>query len=141
MNNKIKLRSAKQFLREDGVYEFPFVCMDTTPGGSNLGRIEWHIEPIRGRKHRGRYYIEKLLVYASQTRNKKYRGIVFEISCYSESLYSSILHPEDEFIPRVWRIMFCEEHKTPVLSAYPENRHTRLEINVGSSIMINTKFL
>jgi len=40
----------------------------------------------------------------------------------------------------VWRIYFCREHRRTVLEAYPRNGHTRLVVEVGSSIMIRATF-
>jgi len=142
---EFKTHSAEKFKDKSGYYVFPFDVLDKTPGGSNLGRIEWHIEPVRGKKDRkeGRYYIEKLLVWASQTRDEKYKSKVFEIPCYSEAISASYHHNgrmPDSFMAYVWRVMFCEIHKMPVFSAYPDNQHTQLKIDVGSSISIDIDF-
>lgn len=131
--------SAENFKQKNGEYVFPFELLDKTPGGSSLGRIEWHIEPSKGRKVGGRYYIEKLLVWASQTRDERYNGKIFEIPCYSESIYASCL-AEDSYFKYVWRMLFCGVHKNPVFSAYPGDKHKELVINTGSSICLEINF-
>lgn len=137
---KIKTINPKAFENENGIYIFPFKVLDDTPGGSNLGRIEWNIEAIRGNKNKGRYYIEKLLIYATQTHDERYGARnIFEIPCFSESISGDCLNRES-FLNYVWRIMPCEMHKTFVLSAYPGNQHKELIIDVGSSIGIDIDF-
>lgn len=128
----------------DGIYRFPFDVLDKTPGGSNLGRIEWHVETLHGAKKNGRYHIEKLYVWATQTRDPRYKNKVFEItSCCTECVMGFNLKSSNQtfFLSCVWRMMICEIHKAPVLSAYPEDKHSVLEIgSVWSSIGINIDF-
>jgi len=138
---EIKTRSAEEFRGDDGIYRFPFVCLDETPGGRSLGRIEWHVEPVKGRKTNGRYYIEKLFVWPSQTYDERYyKKPIFEIPCYAESITADSLRDRASYMHCVWRFMYCEVHKCPIFSAYPANEHNTLEINVGSSISIDIEF-
>lgn len=148
MKKKIQFKpvSAKSFRDKDGYYLFPFECLDKTPGGSNLGRIEWHMELVPSKKgqtkyEKGRYHIEKLLVWASQTRDPRYQKKVFEIPCWAEALTSDSLRERGSYMHYVWRVMICELHKNVVFSAYPANEHKVLKINVGSSISIDADFL
>jgi len=137
---ELKTMSADKFKDKDGYYIFPFEVLDKTLGGSSLGRIEWHIEPIKGRKTKGRYYIEKLLVWVSQTRDEEYMKKIFEIPCYSECITGDTLKRES-YLNYVWRVMYCEVHKGIVFSAYPSNHHKELKIDVGSSVSLDIDFI
>ena len=137
---KTQTCSADAFKSDDYTYCFPFTVLDDAPGGRNLGRIEWGIELLHGRKRKGRYCIEKLLVFARQTRDKRYVGKVFEIPCFAEMLQGAMLTRRGGFIEHVWNIGICPEHKGPVLAAYPDNQHSQLVIDVMSSIMIDANF-
>lgn len=141
MEKKFETVSAESFRDENRYYVFPFVALDPTPGGNNLGRIEWHIEPIRSKKkERGMYFIEKLYVWASQTYDERYKGKVFEIPCFAECITASALRDRDSYLHHVWKAQICELHKSMWFSAYPQNHHTSLKINVGSSISIDADF-
>jgi hypothetical protein len=136
----MKTITAEGFKDKDGSFVFPFQVLDDRKDGSSLGRIMWQIELIKGRKYKGRYYIEKLLVWARQTRDDKYAGKVFEIPCYSEALLGDSIDRES-YINYVWHIQPCEVHNSLVFSAYPSNSHKALKINVDSSISINADFI
>lgn len=143
----VKLSSADEFLTKDSqsfmrTYVFPFVALDPTPGGSNLGRIMFNMELVPGRKRRdGRYYYEQMMIQVRQTRDPKYLGKTFSIPILTESLYSSQAGPNrSDFTKYVWHIEQCPVHKVTCMSAYPENHHTKLKIVVGSSIMIEAYF-
>lgn len=141
MKNKIiETISADIFKVGNNQYEFPFTAVDETPGGRSLGRIEWVIEPIKGKKYKGRYYIEKLLVSAKQTYDKRYSGKLFEIPCFTESITTDTMFRRDSYFHFVWRMSWCEIHNTPVFDAYPKNEHTKLIINTNSSISIYIDF-
>ena len=142
MSEQVKTEtvSAESFKNESGSYVFPFEALDRTPGGSNLGRIEWHVEIGKGKKTRGRYYIERMLVWATQTRDHRYAGILFEIPCFSEMLHADSVGSNDSYLKHVWSVGFCNEHKLPYFSAYPENRHNKLVIEANSSIMVDMYF-
>lgn len=137
---KFKTVSAKNFRDKDGYYQFPFEALDKTIGGSNLGRIEWHLELVPIKK-RGRFYIEKLFLWASQTRDPRYTKKVFEIPCWSEALTADSLRERGSYMHYVWRVMICELHKNVLFSAYPANEHSVLKINVDSSISIDADFI
>lgn len=132
---KTEILSADRFRAEDMTYHFPFTVMD-----KRLGRIEWNVELVRGRKHEGRYYVTSLLVWASQTYDERYQGKLFKIPCVSEALHGHRLSKSGSFTDTVWIIGFCAEHGGPFLSAYPENHHSELVINVGSSLSIDVMF-
>ena len=140
--NKYRVKTEKGYQR---IYRFPFETLDPTPGGSNLGRMEWGIELFRAKKKQNnRYYIEKIWVWARQTRDKRYLGKVFEIPCWTEmieSLDRVFGEPgTDPYMSRVWQTAFCSEHKQVSFSAYPDTDHNVLEIDVQSSIMASINF-
>lgn len=142
MQKKLNIVSAKAYKNKDGwgEYRFPFEVLDKTPGGSNLGRIEWHLEALTGKKTKGRYYIEKLHIWATQTRDPRYAKKIFEIPCYSESFLGDSIKRES-YLNYVWRVMPCEIHKTMMFSAYPANNHKELVVNAGSGIGIDIDFV
>ena len=140
MKDEIKIESAEKFKNSDGTYIFPFVCLDDRKDGSSLGRIEWHLEPFKGKKTKGRYRIEKLFIFATQTRDERYRGKIFEIPCWGEGITADSLHRGDSYFHCVWKMSFCEIHKAPYFSAYPKNEHTKLVIRANSSISIEIYF-
>lgn len=135
----VETKNADEFRGEDGIYRFPFKVLDETPGGSNLGRIEWNIELI-GEGEGEEYRIGKLLVWARQTRDARYVGKVFEIPCQSMRFGGHRLSEKGSFTDAVWMVYLCPEHRAPVMSAYPENHHSEIEINAGSSVMIDVRF-
>jgi hypothetical protein len=139
-NKTFKTASADKYLNKiTNQYEFPFEVLDKTPGGSNLGRIEWCIELIRSkRKKEGLYYIEKLYLWAKQTRDKRYIGKIFEIPCYADCVGGP---SRESFLKGVWRVGFCDIHKTLILEAYPDkDNYKKLVINNGSSILMDIYF-
>lgn len=143
MREEITTVSADQFKGKESyeeVYTFPFKPLDDTPGGSNLGRIEWHIEPVRGtRKKHGRYYIEKILLWAQQTRDEKYKGKLFEIPCFTEMIDGSA-YSKEPLLGHISHIGFCDKHKNIIISTYPKNHHTKLILRVGNSILTDIYF-
>lgn len=138
-DKKFETVSADAFKQANGTYVFPFEVFDKTPGGSNLGRIEWHLEAFPGKKTRGRFYIEKLHVWASQTYDPRYKGKVFEIPIFTEALTRS-MHDQNSFFSHVWRVIVCEVHKVAMMSAYPANHHSSLVVEGGSSIGNHIEF-
>lgn len=142
LKKPVKPQSAEKFKTKEGQYVFPFVALDKTPGGKNLGRIQWCIElhPQEKSKESGFRRVGKLLVWAMQTRDKRYFRKVFEIPTFAEMFYScASTNKRDAFVP--WKIMLCDEHKgAVVLDAYPENEHRALVIDAMSSIMVQVKF-
>src|SRR3972149_222499 len=136
-NKIVRPQSAKSFLLKDGTYVFPFLVLDPTPGGSNLGRIDWNCELIRSRKIRGRYHLATIYVWARQTRDKRYAGKYFEIPCRSEGLSGRKLTDKGNALTEcTWTVGYCNDHGNVVLSSYPENHHKELVVRVGSSISI-----
>ncbi|MES2409182.1 MAG: hypothetical protein V4509_02665 [Patescibacteria group bacterium] len=138
---ELKPSSIKPFKTEHG-YEFPFEVLDKTPGGSNLGRIQWCVEMYPAPKQRGenRKRLSKIWVWAKQTRDKRYASKVFEIPTYAESLTTDAsLRRGTAFAP--WKIDFCEQHKGAViLDCYPTDGCKKLVINNWSSISIEVNF-
>ena len=139
IKKEIKTESADSFKDENGYYVFPFEVLDKTPGGSNLGRIEWCIEPIRGKKKQGRIMIEKLLVWAKQTRDERYVGKIFEIPCHTEAITGDSID-RNSFLNHVWYWYFCPDHNTVGMWAYPRNEHSKMVINCGSSFGVTAEF-
>jgi len=109
---EIKTESAEAFKNKDGEYVFPFKVLDP-----NYGRIEWCIEPIRGKKTKGRYYIEKLLVQARQTTDKRYAGKLFEIPCFVEAITGSMFD-KGSYLHHVWYMKICEDHNAPLMRGH-----------------------
>lgn len=132
---KTKTVSPKKHKVSPFKFEFPFNVLD-----DKLGKIEWHVEPIKGLKSKGIHYIEKILVWASQTQDGRYKGKVFEIPCFSEKIVSSQFRNRTPYLSCVWSTCYCSEHKTLSFSAYPKNEHTKLVFNVGSSVLIDIYF-
>ena len=125
------------FKVDEWKYEFPFKVLDDTPGGSNLGRIQWYVEMHPMPKKRGRKNIKEIWVWARQTRDERYANKIFRIETWAEGLTTNSL--KESFSP--WRIFFCEEHKgAVVLDAYPKNHHTKLVICPFSSISCEVDF-
>jgi len=135
MKKEIKTESAEAFKNKDGEYVFPFKVLDPT-----YGRIEWCIEPVRGKKKKGRYYIEKLLVQARQTKDKRYEAKLFEIPCFTESITGSMFD-KGSYLHHVWLMKICEDHNAPLMRAYPKDEHTQLVIPINSSISVEPKFI
>lgn len=145
---KIKTYSAKKFKVDEGfgtVYEFPFHALDENLHGA--GRIEWHIESFtKYNRTEKKYYINKLWVWATQSYDKRYRGKIFEIPCYTEAIHGNPMRygsemNEDSFLQAVWKFMPFSDNGNFVLSAYPRNEHNVLRIASNSSIFIEPKFL
>lgn len=119
-------------------YIFPFTLMDPTPGGQNLGRMEWQLEPLPSAKQKGRRYIQGLAIWARQTRDPRYTSRIFLIPTRSEAITGSrrLLgeRTEADFVSGVWHMGFCELHRSLILTAYPPDGMTRLIVRTGSSI-------
>lgn len=134
------VESAEAFVRgvgwpESRVYEFPFVCVDE-PGPESLGRIEWWLELQRGKRQRGgRWMIERLLIWARQTRDERYRGRCFEIPCCAESL-SGHGPAFGGLVRYIWLAAFCCEHRALAFGAYPSFQASKLVVDVRSSISL-----
>lgn len=111
----------KQF-EKDGCYEFPFELFDSTPGGSNLGRIEWMLETsFTGRNITG------LILSAKQTRDPRYDGKLFHLKCKAPLLTSVTFSAgRRSFFESVWAFGQCEIHKLPILIAYPPDGTSKL---------------
>jgi hypothetical protein len=130
---KAEISKADKYL-VNGQYRFPFVCMDPTPGGGSLGRIEWRLEPVA---KRGK--IVKIFLQATQTRDEAYVGKTFELEVEAPSIFGSP-RDNDDFLGKVWRTYYCPEHKTFALEAYPKNHHNVLIIERFSGIGIRVEF-
>lgn len=127
------LKADKFYDGEKRCYRFPFDVLDNIKGGGNLGRIEWHIEPLfKYEKRGGVYRINKFLIWATQTRDKRYKGKLFFVNIFAESICKS--YQTDDYFQYIWRMGYCKEHKTVSFSAYPENHHRFLIIEATSSI-------
>lgn len=123
-------KATKYYDKDRREYVFPFEVFDKTPGGSNLGRIEWWIEPVwKYDRSRKRYCIDEAYVWARQTRDKRYAGKLFLVDCFGDNWFSSCTHIHDNFIKYVWLIEKCMIHKTMQYGAYPEDHHTKLVIS------------
>lgn len=139
---KIETVSADAFKTEGGRYVFPFVLLDPTPGGSNLGRIGFDIEfvPTKNKKAIG-----KILLHVNQTRDERYAGKVFEIEANTATIFgcSGTLIRDGRtrmtIFVGTWMLGICREHNAPFLRVHPSDGHTRLVIeppfsSIGSDI-------
>lgn len=131
---KLIISNAEEFKTSEGEYEFPFIVLDPTPGGTNLGRIEWVLEPIfkRGK-------IVKMFLQSRQTRDERYLNTLFELTVNSPFIFASSLD-DNSFLTNVWRLGYCAEHKTTQLWAYPKNHHSILSIERHSSFGLRVEF-
>jgi hypothetical protein len=119
-------------------YRFPFTRLDPTPGGGNIGCIEWHVEFVRGRKRRmGAYGIAAVLVWALQTRDERYAGKSFRLD-WHDTRGAMLDRPIDptrrSFGAGIWFVGFCSEHGQIVLASYPPDGSAALVIETGSSV-------
>lgn len=124
-------------------YAFPFTLMDTTPGGANLGRIEWHVEIQPTKRKRGEKFnrVGTLRVWATQTRDPRYQHRIFEFDTFAESLGFARDADFHEHTFQPWHVGFCNEHRGAViLTAYPNNEHSVLTVAPTSSIQIEVGF-
>ncbi len=132
---KLKRQNANQFKNKgESVWLFPFTCLDPMPGGGNLGRIEWHSEPYRFKKQEGRWYITAILLWATQTRDQRYKGKLFELRCLTEAICGNSVDPLGSLIGCVWHIGRCADHRQLMFSAYPQNDQSLLEVDLNSSL-------
>lgn len=151
---KIDTYDPKHYLIDSSignVYCFPFDNKDSSPtakawSGRSYGRIEWLFEPreYTWSKSEKRYYISKLLVWATQTRDTRYKNKIFSIDCMAESL-GGIAHKWKEYeegvINQTWRMMVSQNTKTPMFDTYPNDNFNLLLIKTNSSISLDMKFL
>jgi len=135
---KIEFSSIEEFKRRDGSYIFPFEVLNKTPGGSNLWRIEANIEIVKGRKKKGMYRIEGIILWFSQTRDERYLWKNFFIPCWAE--WISRNDKNGNFFAHVWYTWFCSEHGNIAFSAYPNNNFKELRIYTNSSIYATIDF-
>jgi len=119
---------------DSSIFEFPFKCMHP-----RYGRIEWWLEFFRASKKEGnRYYINKILVWANQTDDKRYSGKNFEIPCHCEQMGGSFR--DNSYLSGVWSMGYCNLHKQFMIGSYPKENHTKLIIDVSSSILTKICF-
>lgn len=123
---------------DGSIYVFPFAVFDDSPGGGNLGRIEWHVEPHELRQ-RGQSRIGGFLVWATQTRDKLYHGKTFWIPCGTDSVMRTA-RDGNGYFENVWSVGFCRDHRTLAFSAYPKDHHKELRVNVSSGIGVELEF-
>jgi hypothetical protein len=137
-----ELTSAETY-QTDGGYLFPFTVMDPTPGGSNLGRIEWHVELYKSQKRRGYSgkFITKMLVWARQTRDPRYDGKVFILDCYTRGIMTCLQTSNDDFSRHAWFLSVCEEHGGVIISSYPSDHHVALMIETHSEVGTRIRFV
>ncbi len=132
---------AEYFDKVSGAYMLPFIVLDPTPGGKNIGRIEWIIEPIERKKKQGRWYITKLLVCARQTHDPRWSGKLFYVDLFTEALTGNRQNG-DGFFNGVWLSFYCAEHRNSMqFLSYPKNHHKHLRIETYSSIMCDIKYV
>lgn len=128
---------AIEAFRTEAGYEFPFEPFDATPGGTNLGRIEWHLELVR--KGRGAH-LEALVLWATQTRDDRYVGRLFRLPVQADLVTRGTSDGRSDFLTRVWRVGYCDVHRHAILSAYPADEHRRLVAHVWSGISVDLEF-
>jgi hypothetical protein len=127
--------SPDPFKTARGVYVFPFVPVDPTPGGRNLGRIEWAVEYVVDRRKRN---FSALLISVCQTRDPRYRGKVYRIPGPMTEFINSPSagggRDAAPFTSLVWRTLVCPVHKALALYAYPKDEHRFLVVEPWSQI-------
>ena len=121
-------------------YRFPCVALDPTPGGSNLGRMEWCVELLKGKKREGRRLVGGVAVWARQTRDPRYVGRVFHLPMQTDCLSAIRIGERCSFFAEVWRVFFCEVHDNVIFEAYVPSDATALVIETSSSIGNNIQF-
>ncbi len=109
----------------------PYVAMDPTPGGENLGRAEFEFCPIwkRGR-------MVELLVFPAQQRTDVlcYRlALTGRVRTFSFTHRSASPRREEA---RPWMMTWCQEHKTVSYRVYVPayTNELRFEPHFGTSI-------
>ena len=127
-------------------YRIPFTILDKTPGGQSYGRIMWNIEILTGTKKTGgwsdkhkRYWVEKIYLWASQTRDKRISGKVFKLDIFCEAFRNHMNKIE------ITSIEPCSLHKNgTVISFYPNNTDSNesiLEISATTSVGFGVNFI
>jgi hypothetical protein len=105
----MKMDKWKEVIVEKPTF-IPFVWIDRTPGGSNLGRAEFDVCQIYKRGKLSEYF-----VYPQQQRDmENYWHVVNPIpeGVFTISSYERLADPN------VWKTGWCKEHKTVYLSIY-----------------------
>jgi hypothetical protein len=116
---------------EDSRVIFPFLPLDPVPGGSNLGRIEWSVEFVKGKR---RNRLGALALWARQTRDPQYDKKVFLLDAGHCPCITTRLSGREDFTRFVWNIARCEMHGHLILTAYPADYHRVLIVDLASSI-------
>ena len=107
--------------------EIPFIWLDKTPGGSNLGRAMFQV-CIRYKKGK----IWDFFVYPRQQRSSEY----WHHGGASEFAFTISSHRLPN--PDVWKVGWCEEHKAQTLSIYvPEGSDVLRVDHYGLTFMRN----
>lgn len=119
------------------IYQIPFTILDNTPNGKSYGRIMWNIEIITGCKSKGgcskfkRYWIEKIYVWASQTRDEEIADKVFKLDLFCKMFMNRNKIEISNIEP-------CSEHrKGTIISFYPNSTQSNkaiLEISATTSV-------
>jgi hypothetical protein len=127
--------SPSQFFHaETGDFVFPFTLTDPAPGGANLGRIEWIIEPIFAN---GR--VVKMYLSAAQTRDLRYAGKFFEIAmnCPAIGTRRAGLNVSGSFFQGVWLLGHCKLHNATFMRSYPPDDAVELVIDAKPSTIMS----
>lgn len=134
----IEHESADRFYDEASrCYIFPFQLMD-----EKYGRIEIQIEPTWDNETG---HVAGMYVSGRQTRDPLWKGRVYKIdNAKAEMLCGSalpfMLRSKDTFLQHVWMVVWCRDHGTVAMIAYPEDGRSKLIIPIGSSVMIDPYF-
>ena len=151
---EIPIYDAKPFLVTKDewpiIYRFPFDTLDSSPAakkwsGCSYGRIEWNIEPrkIKYDRTEKRFYINQILVWAHQTRDKNYSGKIFGMNCKVESLGGGtrpLYDYEVYALNHLWRMTPSPVTKTMMMATYPPDGFDILEFNFSVSSSVDPMY-
>ena len=122
--------TAFQDINYQGRYRFPFERLDPTPGGSNLGCIEWHVELMPdSRRRQGRRRVVSAFVWASQTRDTRYAGKLFTLPAHCDGILVLAVGLGLSYLGGVWFMGFCPIHKQLAMSSYPPDGSSALVVD------------
>ena len=108
-------------------------CIPFTLADPNYGRIEVHLCPIRAPRTNK---IGKLIFTFYQTKDPELYGKEFHIPCKTEGLGGFKVGNGPvlgSFFEGIWRVVYCQYHKTYAMMSYPPNGSSKLKLSVMSS--------
>lgn len=124
-------------------FEIEFECIDKTPWGKSLWRIEWHIEPVYKL-----WICRYIYVRPSQTRDRRIAGKIWKLVCntpsfewWSLSIKYWNVDKTNSYFLHVRKIWYCKLHRMTLYSAYPKDWHSKIVFeNLYSSVYSSIYF-